>query len=51
MSFTLASTIVKTISWPTKPIRTGCLRKYGIPGVAQNPGNGGLPIISIGSLT
>lgn len=29
----------------------GLPAKYGIPGVAQNPGNGGLPIISIGSLT
>jgi hypothetical protein len=29
----------------------GLPAKYGIPGVAQSPGNGGLPIISIGSLT
>jgi len=29
----------------------GVPAKYGIPGVAQSPGNGGLPIISIGNLT
>lgn len=29
----------------------GLPEKYGIPGIAQNAGNGGLPIISIGNLT
>jgi hypothetical protein len=29
----------------------GLPAQYGIPGVPQSPGNGGLPIISIGSLT
>ncbi len=29
----------------------GLPAQYGIPGIPQNPGNGGLPIISIGSLT
>ena len=29
----------------------GLPAKYGIPGIAQNAGNGGLPIISIGNMT